>query len=149
MNQELTLKIVVENPPGGVHFGLQKGKGNKYETIQIQRSVDKNVEFEFPITVKLNKDGLPDFFGEFVQGPPNQRFIYIDIGTAAGQKQTSWTRRLKVPLTGINLNTIEVLASSINKILKTTIPGTGRDNGPNCGTVKPFSGWHISYRIIE
>jgi len=142
-------KIVVENPPGGVDFGLQKGSGSKYETVQIQRSGDKNVEFEFTITVKLNKDGLPNFLGEFVQGPPSQRFIYIDIGTAAGQKQTSWSRRLKVPLTGINLNTIEVLASSINKILKTTIPGTGRDNGPNCGTVKPFSGWHISYRVVE
>ena len=144
MNQEITLKIVLENPPGGVDFGLQKGSGSKYETIQIQRSGDKNVEFEFPITVKLNKDGLPNFLGEFVQGPPNQRFIYIDIGTAAGQKQTSWSRRLKVPLTGINLNTIEVLASSINKILKTTIPGTGKDNGPNCATVKPFDGWKLT-----
>ena len=41
MNQELTLKIVLENPPSGVDFGLQKGSGNKYETIQIQRSSDK------------------------------------------------------------------------------------------------------------
>ena len=60
MNQELTIKIVVENPPGGVDFGLQKGSGSKYETIQIQRSGDKNLQFEFPITVMLNKDGLPN-----------------------------------------------------------------------------------------
>ena len=149
MNQELTLRIVVENPPGGVDFGLQKGKGSKYETIQIQRSGDKNVEFEFPITVKLNKDGLPNFLGEFVQGPPNQRFIYIDIGTAAGQKQTSWSRRLKVPLTGINLNTIKELATDSSKILEAKVPGTGKDKGPNCATVKPFTGWHISNRVVE
>lgn len=47
MNQEVILKIVLENPLTGVDFGLQKGSGNKYETIQIQRFNDKNIEFEF------------------------------------------------------------------------------------------------------
>ena len=148
MNQELTLKIVLENPPGGVDFGLQKGSGSKFETIQIQRSGDKNLEFEFPITVRLNKDGLPNFLGAFVQGPPDQRFIYIDIGTYAGQKDTGWSRRLKIPLTGISLNTIKILAASSNKILEAKVPGTGKDNGPNCATVKPFAGWHISNRAV-
>jgi Family of unknown function (DUF5990) len=144
MNQELTIKIVLENPPSGVDFGLQKGSGSKYETIQIQRFNTKNLEFQFPITVKLNKDGLPNFSGAFVQGPFNQRFIYIDIGTYAGQKETGWSRRLKIPLTGINLDTIKELSADSSKILEAKVPGTGRDNGPNCGTVKPFSGWYIS-----
>ena len=148
MNQELTLKIVLEKPPSGVDFGLQKGSGNKYETIQIQRSSDKNVEFEFTITVKLNNDGLPNFLGAFVQGPPTQRFIYIDIGTYAGQKDTSWSRRLKIPLIGISLNTIKELSAN-NKILEARVPGTGRDGGPNCATVKPFSGWHLSNRAAK
>ena len=148
MNQELTLKIVLENPPSGVDFGLQKGSGSKYETIQIQRSGDKNLQFEFPITVILNKDGLPNFLGVFVQGPPSQRFIYIDIRTYAGQKETAWSRRLKIPLTGINWNTINELATNANKILEAKVPGTGRDNGPNCATVKPFAGWHISNRAV-
>jgi hypothetical protein len=149
MYQEFTLKIVLENPPSGVDFGLQKGSGNKYETIQIQRFSDKNLEFVFPINIKLNKDGLPNFLGVFVQGPTNQRFIYIDIGTCAGQKDTSWSRRLKIPLTGITLNTIKELTTNNNKILEARVPGTGRDNGPNCATVKPFSGWHISNRAAN
>jgi hypothetical protein len=149
MNQELTLKIILENPPGDVDFGLQKGSGNKYETIQIQRSSNKNLEFEFSITVKLNKDGLPHFLGVFVQGPINQRFIYIDIGTYAGQKDTSWSRRLKIPLTGINLDTIKEMSTDSNKILEAKVPGTGRDNGPNCATVKPFAGWYISNRAAK
>jgi hypothetical protein len=148
MNQELVLKIVLENPPGGIDFGLQKGSGSKYETIQIQRSGNKNLQFEFPITVMLDKDGLPNFLGAFVQGPRNQRFIYIDIGTCAGQKETAWNRRLKIPLTGISLNTIKELVSDGNKILEAKVPGTGRDNGPNCATVKPFAGWHISTRAV-
>jgi hypothetical protein len=146
MNQELTLKIVLENPPAGIDFGLQKGSGNKYETIQIQRSGDKYLEFEFSITVKIDKEGLPNFFGVFVQGPPTQRFIYIDIGTCAGQKDTGWSRRLKIPLIGISLSTIKELSTNRNMILEARVPGTGRDNGPNCATVKPFSGWHISNR---
>jgi hypothetical protein len=149
MNQELTLKIVLENPPFGIDFGLQKGSGSKFETIQIQQSGDKNLEFEFPIIVRPDKDGLPDFFGVFVQGPPHQRFIYVDIGTYAGQKETGWSRRLKIPLTGINLNTIRELAANSNKILEAKVPGTGRDNGPNCATVKPFTGWHISNRAVQ
>ena len=149
MNQEVTLKIILENPPGDVDFGLQKGSGNKYETIQIQRSNNRNLEFEFPITVKLNKDGLPHFLGVFVQGPTNQRFIYIDIGTYAGQKDTSWSRRLKIPLTGINLDTIKEMSTDSNKILEAKVPGTGRDNGPNCATVKPFTGWYISNRAAK
>jgi len=36
MKQELTLKIVLENPPSGVDFGLQKGSGNKYETFKYK-----------------------------------------------------------------------------------------------------------------
>lgn len=149
MNQELTLRIILESPPSGIDFGLQQGSGNNYETIQLQQFGDKNLEFEFPITIKLNKEGLPNFLGAFVQGPTNQRFIYINIGTYAGQKDTNWSRRLKIPLTGINLNTIKELLTNSNKILEARVPGTGRDNGPNCATVKPFTGWHISNRAVK
>ena len=149
MNQELTLKIILENPFSGVDFGLQKGSGSKYETIQIQRSNDKNLEFEFPITVKINEDGIPNFLGVFVQGPSNQRFIYIDIGRCAGQHDTGWSRRLKIPLTGIDLNIIKQLSTNSNKVLEAKVPGTGKDNGPNCATVKSFAGWHISNRALK
>ena len=27
------------------------------------------------------------------------------------------------------------------RIFETRVPGTGRDGGPNCATVKPFAGW--------
>ena len=146
-DRELTLKIVLENPPAGVDFGLQKGRGSKYETIQKQRSNNNNLEFEFPITVKLDKDSLPDFLGICVQGTPPDRFVYIDIGTYAGQEDTPWSRRLKIPLKGIT-SMIENVPADSNMILETRVPGTGRDMGPNCGTVKPFNGWHLVQRRI-
>ena len=33
MNQEIPIRIILENPPPGVDFGIQKERGSKYETI--------------------------------------------------------------------------------------------------------------------
>src|ERR1700741_1784668 len=107
MDQDLTLRIVLENPPADVDFGLQKGSGSAYETIQIQRSQDNDLYFVFTVRVKNDKQSQPNFLGPFVQGTPNDRFVYIDIGTYAGQKNTQWNRRLKIPLKGISYDTIE------------------------------------------
>ena len=81
--------------------------------------------------------------GHFVQGQAGNKFIYIDIGTYAGQTNTSWARRLKIPLTGITWEDIDKLYANPNFILEASVPGTGRDGGPNCATVKPFNGWQL------
>jgi len=144
MNQEISLKIILESPPAGVGFGIQKGSGNNYETIEKQRSDGKDLQFEFTITVKWNKDGTPNFSGPIVQGPAGERFIYIDIGTYAGEAGSLWGRRLKIPLRGITTGTINKLLNDPALKLETKVPGTGKDGGPNCATVKPFSGWYVS-----
>ncbi|MBK7428274.1 MAG: hypothetical protein IPI60_15275 [Saprospiraceae bacterium] len=143
MNQEITIRIILESPPTGVDFGVQKGNGSKYETIQKQRSNNNNLSFEFKISVKESKTPLPNFTGPFVQGPKNERFIYIDIGTYAGQVDSVWGRRLKIPLRDISSETMQLLLSDSSLILETKVPGTSKDGGPNCATVKPFSGWHL------
>jgi Family of unknown function (DUF5990) len=87
MEVKLRLRIVLEAPPSGVDFGLQDGKGNSYETIRKQTSKGKDLSFDCTVTVKDNRDyGLPNFLGTLTQGPPDGRFIYIDIGKLAGQK---------------------------------------------------------------
>jgi hypothetical protein len=139
MERELNLLIILENPPAGVDFGLQKGGGSNYETIQIQRSTTGNLSFEFSVRVREGKDGQPNFLGPFAQGPPHERFVYLDIGTLAGQTDSCWTRRLKIPLRGITWELIEK-----EKTLEARVPGTGRDGGPSCATVKPFAGWRLS-----
>jgi hypothetical protein len=52
MDRELTPRIVLERPPGGVDFGLQKGRGSAYETVQTQRSEGSDLSFEFSVHVK-------------------------------------------------------------------------------------------------
>ena len=143
MNQELPIRIILERPPTGVDFGIQKGNGNEYETIQKQRSNNTDLSFEFKISVKEGQTSLPDFKGPYVQGPLNERFIYIDIGTCAGQIDSVWSRRLKIPLRDISSETVKRLLTDSSFILETKVPGTGKDGGPNCATVKPFGGWHI------
>ena len=146
MEGELTLRIVLEKPPAGVDFALQKGRGSNYETIQKQRSQAKDLYFEFTIRVKPNRNSLPNFLGSFVQGPSGGRFVYIDIGTYAGQTDTGWSRRLKVPLSGIARDIIDRVLADPQTILEARVPGTGRDGGPNCGSVKAFDGWKLRRR---
>jgi hypothetical protein len=143
MESEITLQIILIKPTPGVIFGLQKGSGSKYETVQKQIPVSNDLAFACTIKVKgdRSKAEAPRFSGGFVQGPADNRFVYIDIGTCAGQIGTVWSRRLKIPLTGITWKDIDSLSG--NAMLQTLVPGTGRDGGPNCATVKPFEGWHI------
>ena len=144
MKPELKLHIILLKPTVDVIFGLQKGSGNNYETVQKQISNSKDLSFNFSIIVKGDraKDKSPKFSGSFVQGPPDQKFVYIDIGTCAGQTNTNWSRRLKIPLTGITWTDIDYFIENPNSFMEACVPGTGRDGGPNCATVKPFDGWH-------
>lgn len=143
MDTELTLRLVLEKPPPGIDFGLQKGSGNKYETIQKQRSENKDLNFEFTVKIKDPTAATPIFLGPLVQGSSSARFIYIDIGSYAGQTNTVWSRRLKVPLIGITQNMINKVLTNETLLLETKVPGTGKDGGPNCATVKPFGGWQL------
>ena len=142
MENELTLRIVLEKPPRDVDFGLQMGRGSSYETIQKQRFKGNDLSFEFTVRVKGGrKDPAPNFLGPLVQGPPAERFIYIDIGTYAGQTGTCWSRRLKVPLRTITWDMIDRVLADEESLFETRLPGTGKDGGPTCATVKPFPGW--------
>jgi hypothetical protein len=142
---EINLQVILLKPTAGVDFGLQKGSGNNYVTTQTQRAVGENLYFHLAIQVKgdRSKNEPPKFSGDFVQGPSGGKFIYLDIGTCAGQKNCGWSRRLKIPLAGIGWEEIDQLAANKESWLKTQVPGTGKDGSPNCATVKPFEGWEI------
>ncbi len=147
MDIELRLRIVLNAPPSGVDFGLQEGKGHSYETIQKQTSKGQDLTFDCAVTVKDNRDdGLPNFPGSLTQGPPAGRFIYIDIGKLAGQKDGAWERRIKVPLTGITWDMIQKVSADSSLVLEAHLPGTAKDGGPSCATVRPLKGWECRTR---
>lgn len=144
MKKAVNLRINLLNPPIGVDFGLQQGSGNNYTIVQRQRATANDLIFEFSILIKedTEKKDPPKLSGEFVQGSTD-KFVYIGIGTYAGQFDSAWSRRLKVPLTGITWEQIEQLYNNPTATLETYVPGTGKDGSPNCATVKPFAGWLI------
>jgi hypothetical protein len=143
MEREAGLRIILEKPTAGVDFGLQEGRGGDYETIQTQRSKGQDLRFEFTVRAKATgKDSPPNFLGPFVQGPTGERFVYIDIGTCAGQTGTCWSRRLKIPLRGITWQMIEAVSDG-KSLLETHVAGSGKDGSPSCATAKPFAGWKV------
>lgn len=143
MNREIKLRIVVEKPPAGVDYALQKGHGNPYEPVQLQRSGNKDLTFEFAVSVR-GEGALAVLGGPFAQGPSGGKFVYIDIGTYAGMKESPWGRRLKVPLTGITGAMIERVAKDGKSVLETRVQGTDKKGEPSCATVKPFKGWKVA-----
>lgn len=143
MTKTINLCIILEKPPPNVVFGLQKGKGTGYQTIQKQTFVAQEMRFDLTVDIKSDADALPDFFGQCIHGVRNERFIYLNIGTSAGQLDSVWSRRLKIPLTGIKWAMIDETLAGTDLILETRVNGKGKDGSPNCGTVKPFGGWYV------
>jgi len=143
---EVTLRILLKRPTPGVDFALQQGGGSKYETVQKQRSSpNADLKFDFPVTVRSDKEGAPDFFGPFVHGVRGDRYVYIDIGTYAGQTDTHWSRRLKIPFRDITWDLVKKASRGTN-LLETRVPGTAKDGGPSCATVPPVHGWQAARR---
>jgi hypothetical protein len=144
MELELPIRFVLVDPPAGVDFGVQKGAGARYETLFVQQRRRGDVVFDFSLRVKdTREDGLPNFVGPLAQGTVLDRFVYVDVGTYAGQKDTQWARRMKVPLNRITWPLIKKVISRPGHVLSARIPGTGRDGGPNCGSVATLRPWEI------
>jgi len=141
VKQEVKLRIVLEKPPPGVDFGLQKGSGSNYETVGTQRSRGEDLRFECSVIASADSDrSMIKFSGPYVQGPAGNKFLYLDIGTYAGQKDSCWSRRLKIPLAGIPSGVLTAAEAT----LEARVRGTGKDQTPSCGTANPFPGWTFS-----
>ena len=139
MTTEINLRIVLQNPIEGICYGLQKGKSPHYETLQAQLGSGHDLIFNFAIQVKETNGSISTITGPFVQGPTRNRFIYIGIGSYAGQKGALWSGRLKVPLPEVEFENIQ--ADEGPPLLTCNIPGRDKDGKPVFATVKPFEGW--------
>jgi hypothetical protein len=142
MKHELPLRLVLIDPPANIDYGIQRGRGSSYEPVFVQQRTRVDVAFDFSITVSQGKGGSPVFSGEYVQGTPARRFIYVDVGTYAGQKNTPWSRRMIVLLNAITSKQITD-GLKPGHCLSASIQGTGKDGGPSCATVPIIDGWKV------
>jgi Family of unknown function (DUF5990) len=142
MNQRFLFRILLENPLGGVWFGLQKGRASQSKVEQIQAATEgQTIVLHFWTEAKINEDGAVSLLGPYTQGTPAERFVYVNIGASAGQHNTPWNRRLKVPLSGITKERLVGVVSTSEVHFQARIAATAKDGSPCCGTVKPFGGW--------
>ena len=91
--------------------------------------------FDFELTADLS-DTVPNFLGPFSQGPKSARFVYINSGTAAGQIDSCWSRRAKVPLMEITTGEVKSVLKKPGSRIEARLNGVGRDGGPVCASVK-------------
>jgi Family of unknown function (DUF5990) len=131
---ELPLRIVMEDPVADVTIAMQRGASGKVELIGPVRASPKALVFDFAVTVSgAGADGGLRLLGPFVQGPPNGRFVYLNVGAYAGQQGAQWNGRTKVPLAGLTWSLIEALPSGGR--LEAHILGKGRGGGPAFASV--------------
>ncbi len=131
MKHEVRFRIIVIDPLEGVEMQVQRGKD---KLLAPKHDAKGTLIFEFPISVDLSGQ-LPNFLGEYAQGPKSARFVYVNSGTYAGQHHSLFGRRAKLSLMDISKNDIENVLNG-NSVLATSFPGVGRDGGPTCASVK-------------
>lgn len=129
------MRIRVVAPPPGVRFAVQRGRSELLEPSAERR---EEIQFEFLLRSGSPLPAVPvNFVGEFAQGPPADRFVYINSGTLAGQADSRWTRRAKLKLASIPQQIVEAARSTQGGVIEARVAGTMADGGPVCASVKP------------
>jgi hypothetical protein len=118
---------------------VQRGKD---ELLPPAETSAEAVSFDFSVTVDLTE--APNFLGKYAQGPKDQRFIYVNSGTYAGETHSCWGRRAKISLMSISREQIEEVIASPGARLEAQIFGSARDGGPMCASVPVIGGWKVT-----
>lgn len=141
--RELSLRVTLLVPPAGVAFAVQLGRS---DLLQPTHRSSETLSFDFVVTVHASRGSKPRLLGPAAQGRPNERFVYVNSGKRAGQLDSCWDRRAKVPLTSITRKLVEQVLGSSRRRLEARIAATAGDGGPACATVALMDkGW----RVIE
>ena len=129
MAATVTLRLIIDDPVPGVRYSLQKDD----MPFEPRTAGDGPLAFELPVT--LHPDGR--MTGPFVRREgPQRRFVYIRIGTSAGDHASAWSRRAKV-----DIHTIPAALLVPGARLEVPLPGPARDGSPACATVRPVREW--------
>ena len=141
---DLPLRIVVEEPLPGLALALQRDTKAGPELAGLAQSSGEPLAFDLDIAVEgALADGRPRLLGPYVQGPPAGRFVYLCVGKYAGQADSPWGGRVKVPLGDLSWDLIQALPP--NARIEGRIGGRGRKDGPALASVPILPpGWRVS-----
>ena len=133
--QTITLRLTIQDPVPEVVYSLQNKQNHPVGQVVAG---DGPVVFDVSVRVAPG----PRFLGDFVRSEgPTRRFVYIRIGTSAGDHASEWSRRAKIDIHDIPA---DLLAKArAGKVLEVTLPGRGKDGTPACATVRPTINWRV------
>lgn len=142
MDRELPIRVTVIGPPPGVTFAVQRGKD---ELLPPSKVDAKSIVFDLSVRVSERKaGGAPNVLGPYAQGKPDDRFLYLNSGAMAGQRDSCWSRRAKIKTAGIDWKLIEQTFATPGAVLEVQIDGHAKDGGPCCATVPLVNGgWKL------
>jgi hypothetical protein len=137
--RKIRLRIVVVSPPAGTRWAMQLGRTDLAPPI---RADERAVVFETDVEVLPGSKAEPfRLRGPAVQGRPGDRFLYLNSGTYAGDRASTWSRRAKVPLSGLTAWFAEA-AGRKSDLFECRFSGTAKDGGPACASINlPAPGW--------
>lgn len=126
------LRLSVIDPPKGVAHSLQDQDS---APVDVRMSTGKTLRFDITLRLEAGKAGYR-FLGDFVRTEgKTRRFVYVAIGTQAGQFATEWSRRAKVDLPDPTPAMIKA-ADAGKLVLEGAYAGTDAKGEPSCATVK-------------
>ena len=130
----IILRLTLADPVPGVRYSLQK------DDAPFEPVTAAGAPLSFDVPVRLSADNR--FLGPFVRREgPARRFVYIRIGTSAGDHASCWSRRAKIDIHDIPT---DLLAQArAGRTLEIVLPGRGKDGSPACATVRPIVAWRV------
>lgn len=141
MTQTVKLRIVVDRPLPDVALRLQRGRD---QLIAPTSRSAKAAVFELELEVVAKPNGAITLRGPEAQGPPAERFVYINSGTYAGDGNSAYGTRAKVPLKGVTAVLVKKALASPKGVIVGTIAGTAKNGGPAAATVPLLGkGWEV------
>lgn len=135
--REIRARLVIEQPVPGVLHSLQEGDD---KPLDAKRSGGEPLAFAFPLRIERTADGAKFFGPQVRREGPLRRFVYVRIGTAAGDHASPWTRRMKVDIHDIDLALID--RAIAGGVLEGRLNGTSPDGSPACATIRPVT-WRV------
>jgi hypothetical protein len=139
----LALRIIVLDPPPGILWALQL---NRDELVKPSSSTKGRISFDFEVeAVEGSQKDAFRLRGPAVQGRPGERFVYLRIGTYAGQTGTDVARRAKIGLEGITRKLVDAVRAKRGGVLEVQFAGTDSRGGAACATVPLLGkGWYVA-----
>lgn len=129
----ITLRLTIADPVPGVRYSLQQ------DDMPFEPVTASEAPLSFDVPIKLADDNR--LLGPFVRREGKaRRFIYIRIGTSAGDHASEWSRRAKIDIHDIPPALLD--RARAGAVLEVVLPGRGKDGTPVCATVRPVKGWN-------